>query len=34
VIAVTADDSNYGESAVPTDFEPVLVETVIEPLLQ
>ncbi len=34
VIVVTADDSNYAEYVVPTDFEPVLVETVIEPLLK
>jgi len=34
VIVVTADRSDYAESVVPTDFEPVLVETVIEPLLQ
>ena len=34
VIVVTADDSNYAESVVQTDFEAVLAETVIEPLLQ
>ena len=34
VVVVTADDSNYAESVVGTDFEPVLAETVIEPLLQ
>ena len=34
VIVVTADRSDYAESVVPTDFEPVLGETVIEPLLQ
>ena len=34
VIVATADRSDYAESVVQTDFDPVLAETVIEPLLQ
>ena len=34
VIVVTADRSDYAESVLPADFDPVLAETVIEPLLQ
>ena len=33
VIVVTADRSDYAESVVQTDFDPVLAETVIEPIL-
>ncbi len=34
VIVVTADRSDYAESVITTDFDPVLAETVIEPLLR
>lgn len=34
VIVVTADESDYAESVFTTDFDPVLAETVIEPLLK
>ena len=34
VIVATADRSDYAESVLTTGFDPVLAETVIEPLLQ
>jgi CubicO group peptidase (beta-lactamase class C family) len=34
VIVVTADGRNYSQDSIEKDFEPVLAETVIQPLLK